>query len=215
MATTEMEILELYRVSLTNAGSQPAIAEIMEEFGYGPEKLAEGLAKVGEVRSAFDIRNAEKSESFAAYRAFEAKWDGLSDLYALHRRKAKAAFSKAPVVAEMLAILGSVPRTYARWIETVRTFYTVSLADPEIQQGMTRVKLSTEDLNAAYAMIPELEKARNHYIQEKGETQHATMLKDAAFARLDDWMKEFYAIAKIALEESPQLLESLGRLVRS
>src|SRR5690606_38546310 len=129
--------------------------EITEEFGYGARKLAEARAKVGEVRSAFDIRNAEKSESFAAYRAFEAKWDGLSDLYALHRRKAKAAFSKAPVVAEMLAILGSVPRTYARWIETVRTFYTVSLADPEIQQGMTRVKLSTEDLNAAYAMRSE------------------------------------------------------------
>src|SRR5690606_10522184 len=47
------------------------------------------------------------------------------------------------------------------------------------------------------------------------ESQNATKLKDAAFARVDDWMKEFYFIAKIALEESPQLAESLGRLVRS
>jgi hypothetical protein len=215
MATTEMEILELYRISLTNAASQPVIAQIMDEFGYGPEKLAEGQAMVAEVRAAFDNRNTERSEALAAYRDFETKWDELSDRYALHRRKAKAAFNKVPGIAERLAILGSMPRTYAKWMDTVRTFYTVSLSDPEIQQGMTRVKLSTEDLNAAYALLPAIEEARANYIREKGESQHATKLKDAAFARLEEWMREFYTIAKIALEESPQLAESLGRLVRS
>lgn len=215
MATTEMEILELYRISLTNASAQPVIAQIMDEFGYGPEKLAEGRAMVAEVRAAFDNRNTEQNEAMAAYRDFEAKWDELSERYALHRRKAKAAFSKAPVTAERLAVLGSMPRSYAKWLETVRTFYTVSLSDPEIQQGMTRVKLSAEDLNAAAALLPEIEEARANYIREKGESQHATKVKDEAFSRLEEWMREFYTIAKIALEESPQLAESLGRLVRS
>jgi hypothetical protein len=31
-----------------------------------------------------------------------------------------------------------------------------------------------------------------------------------AFANLDDWMREIYAVAEIALEDHPQLLESLG-----
>lgn len=87
--------------------------------------------------------------------------------------------------------------------------------DPEIQQGLTRVRVSVEELNAANALIPELEAARSRYIQERGESQNAAKLKDAAFSQIDDWMSEFYAIAKIALEESPQLAESLDRLVRS
>jgi hypothetical protein len=64
-------------------------------------------------------------------------------------------------------------------------------------------------------LITNVEIARSAYLREKGESQDATQLKDKAFANLDDWMSEFYAVAKIALEDSPQLLESLGKLVRN
>ncbi len=40
-------------------------------------------------------------------------------------------------------------------------------------------------------------------------------MKDAAFAKIDDWMSEFYAEAKIELEDNPQLLEALGKTVKS
>lgn len=53
------------------------------------------------------------------------------------------------------------------------------------------------------------------YLLKKGESQDATKLKDSAFGEIDDWMSEFYAVAKIALEDNPQLLESLGKFVRS
>jgi hypothetical protein len=38
--------------------------------------------------------------------------------------------------------------------------------------------------------------------------------KDTAFAKLDDWMSEFYAVPRIGLEDNPQLLESLGKVVK-
>src|SRR5690606_17993483 len=215
MATTEPEILELYRVSLTNAGSQPAIAQILAEYGYGPEKLKQGWALLADVEAASDIRETERNESSAAYHAFQTLWDQLMGIYAAHRRKAKVAFSKDPVLAERIKVHGAISRTYMRWLATVKPFYRISLADPKIQEGLARVRVSMEELNAANAMIPELEAARTFYIKEKGESQNATKIKDEAMGRIDDWMKEFYAIAKIALEESPQLMESLGRLVRS
>ena len=42
----------------------------------------------------------------------------------------------------------------------------------------------------------------------------ATKDKDKAFAELEKWVREFYAIAKIALEDKPQLLESMGRIMK-
>ena len=45
--------------------------------------------------------------------------------------------------------------------------------------------------------------------------QEATKKKDAAFAKMDNWMSEFYAFARIALEDQPQLLEALGKVVKS
>ncbi|MFZ2284028.1 MAG: hypothetical protein WAV86_09145, partial [Lutibacter sp.] len=67
----------------------------------------------------------------------------------------------------------------------------------------------------AVAEIAALTSARTEYLREKGESQDSTMSKDKAFREIDDWMSEFYAVAKIALEEKPQLLESLGKFVIS
>ena len=52
-------------------------------------------------------------------------------------------------------------------------------------------------------------------VQEKGEAQAATKRRDAALDAMQDWLSDYLAIAKVALEEEPQLLEGLGVLQRS
>ncbi len=64
-------------------------------------------------------------------------------------------------------------------------------------------------------MKTDLEAARAAYIKEKGESQNATGIKDAAFSKMNDWMSEFYAVARIGLQARPQLMEALGKSVRS
>ena len=114
-----------------------------------------------------------------------------------------------------LVIDGSMPRAYVSWLETVKKFYTEMLADTTLQEKIARLKVSVEDLNAANTLISELEAARSKYLIEKGESQDATLEKDGKFAELDDWMSEFYAVARIALEDNIQLLEALGVIVRN
>ena len=215
LRTSEAQTLEQCRVAFENTASQPQISSIMAEYGYDAATMAIGKALYDETRLSFDSNKKETDEEAAAYAIFAAKEDQLSNIYAQHRKKAKVVFRNDSVTADMLEISGSLPQAYIKWLEIVKKFYNVALADSNIQSGLSRLKVTPNDLTAAQALIPEVEAARAAYLKEKGESQDATTKKDTAFAKLDSWMREFYAVAKIALEDTPQLLESLGKVVKA
>lgn len=212
---SEAETLEQYRVALDNVENQSEIANIMAEFGYDSETVNQGKTLLAETRQAYDVNKTEDDESSEAYHTFSTLKDNLANTYSLHRKKAKVVFRNDSLTIDKLAVTGSVPKAYTKWLETARKFYTIASADTAIQAKLARLKITPEDLTAGNTLINDLEAARAEYLREKGESQDATKIKDAAFAKMDDWMSEFYAVAKIALEDNPQLLESLGKLVRS
>ncbi|WP_339926233.1 hypothetical protein [uncultured Cyclobacterium sp.] len=211
---SEAGVLEQYRIALDNAESQPKIAAIMAELGYDAAAISEGRAILNETRQAYELNQTEDDERTAAYADFSSKKEQLEDVFSMHRKKAKVIFRKDPVTAEELAVSGAKPRAYMRWLEAVKKYYGIASTDSLIQGKLARLKISVDDLNAAKAMISDIEVARSNYLREKGESQDATKIKDAAFAKIDDWMSEFYAVAKIGLDENPQLLEALGKVVR-
>ena len=63
--------------------------------------------------------------------------------------------------------------------------------------------------------LEKLEKSRADYMKEKGESQNATQLKDESFRNLNRWMSDFYAVARIALKDNPQLLEALSKTIKN
>lgn len=213
--TSETKTLEQYRVTFENTESQPQIASTMAEYGYDSTKLAEGKALYETTRLAYDSNKTETDEEATAYAVFASKKDQLAEIYSDHRKKAKVVFRNDTITAEKLEITGSLPVPYVKWLETVRKFYKISINDTEIQTKLARLKITLDDLNAAQALIPEIETLRAAYLKEKGESQDATNIKDTAFTKLADWMSEFYAVAKIAMEDNPQLLEALGKVVKN
>lgn len=213
--TSEAALLEQYRVALENAENQPQIAAALAAVGYDAGVITQGKDLLAQTRTAYDTNKTEDDETSAAYNDFKTKKQELAKTYATHRKKAKVVFRNQPVIAEQLAITGSLPGAYVTWLETVKKFYSAALADTDIQSALSTLKLNPDDLNAANAMVAQVEAARAEYLKEKGESQDATKNKDAAFAQMDSWMSDFYAVARIALEDHPQLLEALSKVVKS
>lgn len=211
---TDTATLELYRVALENAETQPEISAIMADLGYDSTVIADGKALLTKTRTAYDANKTEDDETSAAYADFSSKKEQLEDTFNIHRKKAKVVFRNDSLTADKLAISGTMPRTYIKWLEAAKKFYSVASVDTAVQGKLSRLKISVDDLTAANTLISELETARAVYLKEKGESQDATKGKDAAFAKIDDWMSEFYAVAKIGLEDNPQLLEALGKTIR-
>jgi len=212
---TESETLEQYRIALDNAETQPQISAVMADLGFDSVVIGEGKAILAETRQAYDANKTEDDETTAAYADFSNIRTRLEGTFNVHRKKAKVVFRNDSLTADKLAISGAMPRTYIKWVEAAKKFYNVASTDAVIQGKLARLKISVEDLTAANTLITDLEAARSLYLKEKGESQDFTKAKDAAFYKIDDWMSEFYAVAKIGLEDNPQLLEALGKIVRN
>jgi hypothetical protein len=210
---TQAELLEQFRVSLENLSKQTQISNVMLEFGFGPEERTQGKEIYQKARTAFDANKTEEDETTAAYSKFVTLKEELDKLYSTQRKKAKVVFRNDPVSMERLGVTGILARSYVKWFETVKKYFAVASIDSNIQNKLKRLKVSPEEINQGLALITEVESARAFYLKEKGEDQVATHVKDEAFDEIYDWMSEFYAIAKIAFEDNPQMLESLGKVV--
>lgn len=211
---SEADTLELYRVALENAETQSEIATVMAELGYDSAKITEGKTLLTETRSAYDFNKTEDDETSAASASFSDKKAELEKVFKMQRKKAKVIFRNDSLTADKLAISGEIPRTYIKQLEAAKKFYSVAITDTAIQTKLARLAITADSLTAANTLITELETARAEYLKEVGESQDATKAKDAAFAKMDDWMSEFYAVARIGLEDNPQLLEALGKIVK-
>lgn len=213
--TSEAQILEKYRIALTNVLNQTEIANQMAQFGYDTTKIELGNQLWQQANNAYNTNISEDDETLEAYATFSNQKKQLAKTYNLHRKKAKIIFRKKPVILEKLAVTGTKPQAYINWLETLKKFYSTANTSVEIQEQLQTLNISQEEITNTITQINNLESARANYLKEKGESQDATKAKDQAFAKIEDWMRDFYAVASIALEDQPQLIEALSKQIKS
>ncbi|MBN2236773.1 MAG: hypothetical protein JW729_04390 [Bacteroidales bacterium] len=212
---TQVQILENYRLALVNVEDQPELAQAMSEYGYDSTRIAEGKALWDAARASFDEYHQIKQLSLLSKNEFHSKLQRLDLSYGLHRKKARIVFRKDATMLKNLQLNGRLAKGYIPRIETIKTFYHSVQADPAIQLKLTRLKIENIDIATGLLLLKTLEQLRASYLIKLSERQEATKAKDKAFRLLKDWMIEFFMVAKIAMQDRPQLLEALGLTVKS
>jgi hypothetical protein len=214
LKTSEASILDTYRIALENAGSQPDIASELYELGYDAVKIYEGKKKLAFAITVYNSNKQETVETTEASAQFKKAQQTLVRTYMVHRKKGKIIFRDQPETLKRLQLTGTFPIAYIRWFEAVKTFYSTLSSEPDLLLQMQGLKVDAALVAEAQTQIKLVEDKRAIYLREKGESEDATQKKDKAFAEIDRWMSDFYAVARIALEDRPQLLEALGKVVK-
>lgn len=212
---SELQVLEDYRNAFENSRNQPDIKELVAQFGYTDEKLDEGWTIYQNTMTMWNRNKQEDRETADAYRQFQELYAEQEAHYNLDRKKLRAAFIWEPAKLKQLGVTGEMPRAYLEVIDHMKVCYSCLNADAGIQAKVAHMNITPEYLAASLERIGAIETARSLYLREESESQAATEEKDQALVQLDRWMREYLAVARIALEDKPQLLEALGILVRS
>lgn len=208
-------MLQNFGAMFENLSKEGDLKTELAEYGYDDAKIAEGKALYDEARKTFDANIKETREETSASLAFQEKYQNVQKKYSTHRKKARIVFEDNEEALRQLKLKGSAARAIAAAMEEMRAFYQLLDTTPNLLTPLKQLKINEQDVKNQLQELPEVEKAYATYLQEKGESQQATRDKNKAFETLDKWVSKFHKVAKIALEDRPQLLEALGKFVRS
>jgi hypothetical protein len=211
----EDKIYKKYKDSFDFVKSQKSIQERLSSFGYTAELIAEGQSLLHETAKAMKEKKIRYNKRSEAYQAFTSVYNELSESFRLHKSIANVVFRTDKKSLVKLTGMNFASKNYEKSMEQISTFYTLSRSNTEVQSKLARLRLTPEKLDLVKDLIPSVEAARANYINEKAKSKDATKIKNIALAKMTYWMQEFYAVAKLAIEDQTLLEKTLGKTVEA
>jgi len=203
------------QLAIDNALNNPTILGYLADFGYTSAKIQQGK-KLYDVAAAAQLtQQKEAGEQVSATTEVNDAWETAKKTYSRMIKIARVAFKRNSGVAVQLDLNGNRKKSLSGWLAQANQFYQNALGDKAILAELKEFGTTEQKLKAGLAELAVIEQANLVQEKEKGEAQAATQTRDKALDELQDWLSDYLAIAKVALEEDPQLLEGLGVLQRA
>jgi len=208
-------LLSMAQVALHNALNNPKIQEYLSVYGYDSEKIKAGQALYQAGLNAQQQQKLEYGEQIGATKKLNQVWEVANKSYVKLVKIGRIAYKNDLTIFTQLGLGGDRKKSLSGWLLQAKQFYTNLLGNSQAIALLNEYGITKEKLQTAEAELKAVEMASFSQTTEKGEAQNATQVRDIAVDALNDWLSDYVAIARIALETEPQLLESLGILERS
>ena len=206
--------LESHRLLIFNS-SDPQIATLLDAMGIDSAYLKQGEALYNETTQLVDQQKKEYQEQSLSYDKFYVEKDNASDTFKRTFKLIKVLARKDQDLQNRLNLNVGKPSAIEEWIASAIDFYNLLNNETAFLATIAKFKVTKDRLASEKQSIVDLKQLRNEAMSEKGEAQEATRQRNEKLEALDDYCAELKAIARMALEAQPQLLEKLGILVRS
>lgn len=198
------------RVLIDNALSNPTILTYLEEYGYDLDRIQSGRQLYETAWNLQLQQQKEYGDQIGATADRDRLWATASATYIKFVKIARIAFKGNTGAITQLGLGGDRKQSLSGWLMQANQFYDHILGNDGLLDKMGEYGITRAKLEAGKAETDAVAAANLLQEQEKGEAQEATRKRDIATDALDEWLSDFTAIARIALEPEPQLLESLG-----
>ncbi len=199
---------------INGAMANPDIMNRLKAFGYTEEKMNTGKTLFDEMQLEIITHQKEYGEQYSAYEVVESLLETQQKDYKQMRDLCRIGLKNKEGALHSLRATGSRKRSISGFIENARILYANLLQQPEYLKTMSTFGITIEKLTTALDGIQQLETAYQNLLKERGEAQDSTIKRDKIFDSLYDWYSDFRAVARIALADNPQLMESLGVVVK-
>jgi hypothetical protein len=212
MNTTELLLFS--KTALNNTKNTESIKNAMNEYGYDNKKIDEGFKLINETET---LQEAQEQEYGKKYETSDVKKTAKSDaekIYVKHVKLARLAFDNSAAKMRFLGINGKRATDLSGFLKEAAQFYNAALSSPEIQAGLLEYGISEDKLSKGKEAIENLITAYEKQQAAKANAEQSTQIRNEKTMALEEWMAKFIKVARIALEDMPQMLEALGITIK-
>ncbi|MFT5466286.1 MAG: hypothetical protein ACI8UO_001384 [Verrucomicrobiales bacterium] len=195
-----------------NLNSSAIPLRAIAKFRPQPER-SHSNASPFESHTANEKQKKNYGEQFAASDSLESARAAADGLWSVHYQIARVAFKNDRGALTSLGADKRRARKLAEWLTQAKQFYQNARSTPALLAAFAKFGQDQPSLENGQTLVKAVADARDLQKKETGEAQDATEKRDAALEDLDEWMSDFLTIAKLALQDQPQLLEALGVVV--
>ena len=212
MPNTIGEVMQWAHTLVHNAKTHAGIQVKLHTLGFKPEHINKGETLLINTETLEQEQRASYEKKFAATDALTAHLAELKAQFREHFTLARLAFAEQRPMRKSLGLDQDRASRRVEWIKQVVGFYQELVKNPKpmSKYGVSKASLEQMLASAQSAMVLLIEQR-----QAKGEAQRATQHKQQSLGELKHWCRNFQAIAEIALQDDPQLIEILGKTVPS
>ncbi len=200
--------------TVVNNVSNPSIKTPMLSFGVKQKFIDKCSSKKDEVGHLINVQIKEKHEMSIAYDNFQREQEKCNKKYLNIQKMVKLCTRHNDEVSSRV-ITSIIPlHPIKDWFGRVSNFYIKIASEPTIMEYLEMFNITAKTLSIYSEELHNAQHLREVAIKEKGEAENATDKRNRAMAELEDMCYELITLAKIALQDSPQLLEQLGVVVK-
>ncbi len=198
------------KVTIENALSDSEILGLVTPFGYDEARLIAAKTARDNAEMLHQKQKTEYGEQHAATGILEQGQAQANKEYMRCVKLGRVGLKDNTGALLKLGLVGRRKEDIAGWLIQVKQFYSNALADPAIIADLAKVGVLQERLEAGQQLYEAVEAAKLTQEKERGDAQQATLDRNNAVAAVAEWKADFTVIARVALEDKPQLLEKLG-----
>jgi hypothetical protein len=174
---------------------------VLAAYGYDAGRMAEGKARYDQALALQQQQRAHYGDMYAATDARAAAQTQAHSTTMRHIGVARVALRGDRGARQKLGLAAPRETTQAGWLLQAQQFYANALADRAILAKLSAYNLTEVQLAAGQNQIAVVAAGAVARQSSKGAAQESTRARDLAMQSLNQWMRDFLAIARIALAD--------------
>ncbi|MCP4218770.1 MAG: hypothetical protein GY765_29330 [bacterium] len=203
-------LLHKYYKAITITLDSPHMLEVFAGYGYHLSRLREGEALVKAAQDGLRDQHTANTDKKIATTIFNTDFKTAKAFYMELLTIARVAFKNDDSSANLLDLSGLRPKAFAKWAQQATLFFTNAMDTPAVMTGLANYNVSTEKLQQGLDLVENARLSNMDRGRKAVEARNATKHRNETFKAMNNWMSDFYIIARLAFANDMQTLEPFG-----